>query len=238
MDARDRELDVRVDGLGLTAQDIDGLFAASDALAGQRRLRAALSDPTVPAEVREQVARKLFTDRLSPAATEVIAAAAGQAKNASGLVAAVERQAVRATFVASGALDDVQDEVFHFARAVAGDSALQTTLTDPLIEVPARRKLVADLLGAKTHPQTVLLAQRAISGRGRTLVKTLDEYVEIAAQATRHTVARVTTAAPLTAEQLAEVTNQLVRIYGVGIDVQTDVDPQVLGGVRIEVGDS
>ncbi len=122
MDARDRELDVRVDGLGLTAQDIDGLFAASDALAGQRRLRAALSDPTVPAEVREQVARKLFTDRLSPAATEVIAAAAGQAKNASGLVAAVERQAVQATFVASRRWTTCRTRS-STSRAVAGDSA-------------------------------------------------------------------------------------------------------------------
>lgn len=238
MDARVRELDDRADALGLSGQDIDGLFAASDALAGQLRLRSTLSDPTVASEVREQVARKLLSGRIPQPATELVAAAAGLAKSSRGLVEAVERQAVRATFVTSGErMDDVQDEVFRFARTVDADSQLQTTLTDPLIEVPARQQLVADLLGDKALPQTVRLVQRAIAGRGRTLVKTLDEYVEIAAQATRHTVARVTVAAPLTAAQLAQVKAQLVRIYGVGIDVQTDVDPQVLGGVRIEVGD-
>jgi len=47
----------------------------------------------------------------------------------------------------------------------------------------------------------------------------------------------VSVARPLTADQLARIKAQLVRIYGVAIDVRVDVDPEVLGGVRIEVGD-
>lgn len=233
----DLELDAFSDGHKLGEADIDGIFQASDALAGQYRLRTTLSDPSVPAEVREQVARALFGGRISEAATEVIAKAAGQATNAGELERSVERQAVRASFQASGRVDDVQDEVFRFARTVQSDSELQTTLTDPLIEVAARQQLVADLLASKALPATVRLVQRAVQGRGRTLVKTLDGYVDIAAQVHQHRVATVTVAQPLTASQFDELRSKLARIYGSGVDIQLNVDPKVLGGVRIEIGD-
>lgn len=221
----------------LTAADIDGLFSASDALAAQYRLRSALSDPSVSADVREQVATKLFSGRIPAAAVAIVASAAGAAKGSKQLEASVERAAVRASLQASGQIDEVQDEVFRFARTVQADSELQATLTDPLIETPARQQLVAKLLDGKANPATIKLAQRAVQGRGRTLVKTLDGYVEIAAQINRHQVARVTVAQPLSPEQLSQLRENLIRIYGSGVDVQVDINPEVLGGVRIEIGD-
>lgn len=239
MDARfrDRELDALADALELGDADIAGVLAAADALAAQYKLRSTLSDPLVPAEVRVQVARQLFGGRISAAATELVAQAVARATGARGLEASVERQGIRATFIHSGAADDVQDEVFRFARTVEADSQLQSTLTDPLIEVAARRQLVADLLASRAHPATVQLVQRAVRGRGRTLVRTLDTYVQIEADIQRHTVAKVTVAQPLSDEQRATLRAQLSRVYGVGIDVQEVVDPQVLGGARIEIGD-
>lgn len=236
-DLRDRELDAQADALRLDEADIGGIFAASDALGAQYRLRMTLSDPSVPAEVRAQVARQLFSGRIPASATQWLAQAAAHARSARDLEASVERQGVRAAFVQSGVLDDVQDEIFRFARTVEADPELQTTLTDPQIEVAARQQLVADLLASRAHPTTVRLVQRAVGRHGRTLVKTLDSYVQVAAEAQRHTVAKVTVAQPLTAAQLEQLGAQLTRIYGVGIDVQVDVDPQVMGGVRIEIGD-
>lgn len=236
-DLAERELDARADALNLNDDDIEGLFAAADALAAQYRLRATLSDPVVPSQTRTQIARRLFDGRISASATEVVAQAAAGATSARGLEASVERQGVRAAFLHSGATAYVQDEVFRFARTVEADSELQITLTDPLIERPARVQLVGKLLASKARPATVRLAQRAVAGQGRTLVKTLDHYVRIAAEIERHRVAKVTVAQPLGTEQRARLGAQLARIYGVGIDVQETVDARVLGGVRIEVGD-
>ena len=72
----------------------------------------------------------------------------------------------------------------------------------------------------------------SISGTGLSWGRTSSS---ISVQAS--TIARVSVARPLTADQLARIKAQLVRIYGVAIDVRVDVDPEVLGGVRIEVGD-
>lgn len=235
--AGNRELDAEADALALDPAAVDGIFAASDALGQQYRLRSTLSDPAVPGQVRSEVARRLFEGRIPAAAVELVAQASALAPDMASLEAAVERQGVRGVFVVSGAVDEVQDEVFRIARAVEADSALQSTLTDPLIEVAARQRLVADVFGARALPATVRLVQRAVQRRGRTLVRTLDGYVEVAAQIGRHTVARVTVAQPLTAEQRAVLRAQLTRIYGAGIDIQLDIDPEVLGGARIEIGD-
>lgn len=232
-----RELDARVDGLKLNDDDIAGIFAASDALASQYQLRMTLSDPFVPGATRAEIARRLFGERVSAATTEVVAQAAARARDSRSLGESVERLGVRATFLHSGTAANVQDEVFRFARAVEADSELQATLTDPLIDVDARKRLVAELLSARAHPATVKLAQRAVEAPGRNLVRILDGYVRIAAEIQRHTVAKVTVAQPLSADQRARLSAQLARIYGSGIDVQESVDPRVLGGVRIEVGD-
>lgn len=236
-DLREHRLDAQADGLKLDEAAVAGIFAASDALAGQYRLRATLSDPAVPAKVRTQIARRLFTDRIPPAAVELVAQASASATESTGLEAEIERQGVRAVFQQSGAVGRVQEEIFRFARVLEGNSDLQATLTDPLIEVAARQRLVADLLASQAHPATVQLVQRSVQRRGRTLVKTLDDYVEVAAQIGRHTLARVTVAQPLNAEQLTKMRTQLTRIYGTSIDIQIDIDPEVLGGARIEIGD-
>ena len=78
-DLREHRLDAQADGLKLDEAAVAGIFAASDALAGQYRLRATLSDPAVPAKVRTQIARRLFTDRISPAAVELVAQASASA---------------------------------------------------------------------------------------------------------------------------------------------------------------
>lgn len=231
-----RKLDEQADALNLDAADIADIFAASDAVS-QYRLRMTLSDPSVPAEVRGHVVRQLFSERLSPNATELLALTVELASEPAQLEAGIERQGIRALFMLSGAVEEVQDEVFYFARILQSDPDLQTMLTDRLIEVEQRQQFVAELLADRASPAAIQLVQRAVKRRGRTLVKTLDQYVEIAAQIARETVAHVTVAHPLTQTQRAVLNEQLIRIYGVGIDIQTEVDPNVLGGVRIQVGD-
>lgn len=233
----ERQLDAQADALKMTAADVADIFAASDALAAQYRLRSTLSDPAVSGEARAHVARQLFSGRLSANATELVALASEAATDTAELEASVERQGIRASYVLSGAVEQVQDEVFYFARILQANSDLQTMLTDRLIELSERQRFVAELLAEHAQPATIQLVQRAIQRKGRTLVKTLDHYVEIAAQIARETVAHVTVAQPLTDTQRAALYEQLTRIYGVGVDIQTEIDPNVLGGVRIEIGD-
>ena len=48
--------------------------------------------------------------------------------------------------------------------------------------------------------------------------------------------ARVESAAPLTPEIQAEVTNKLGKLYGAGLNISFAQNPALLGGLRIKVG--
>jgi len=49
--------------------------------------------------------------------------------------------------------------------------------------------------------------------------------------------ARITSAQPLTDEQLAQIVQALERRHGKKIEAEQDVDPELLGGARVQIGD-
>ena len=54
-------------------------------------------------------------------------------------------------------LDDVEDELFRFARTVERQSKLREALTDIALPPERKRAVLADLLGEKANPHTLNL---------------------------------------------------------------------------------
>ena len=73
--------------------------------------------------------------------------------------------------------------------------------------------------------------------RGRSLETVLEELSRLAAARRQRLVARVRVAAPLDAAQSDRLAAALAGIYGRHVQLQVDVDPAVLGGVQVRVGD-
>ena len=219
----------------------DELFAVVDVLDAEPGLRNALSDPTASAEVRRQLAADVFGPRVSGSAAAVIDEVAGSRWASAGALSdALERQAVRVVFdVAQRAdrLDEVEDELFRFGRIVAGDEALRTALEDHRVALAAREQLVRDLLGDKVDPLALRLAVRAVAARDRTYTGTIDEMLALAAQVHGRAIAHVTVAAPLTEDQTARLRRTLAAQAGLPVTLEVVVDPAVLGGVRVRLGD-
>jgi len=78
--------------------------------------------------------------------------------------------------------------------------------------------------------------QAATAPRGIRTEQALDHYLEAAAARRRQLVAEVVAASPLTEAQRERLSASLRRIYGRDIRINLDVDPEVLGGLRIQVG--
>ncbi|WP_432557910.1 F0F1 ATP synthase subunit delta [Granulicoccus sp. GXG6511] len=217
------------------------LFAVVDAIEGQPALRRSLTDPGLPEEQRKALARQLLTDRISPAAVWVVEQAVGMRwSGGRSLISAVERQGVRAELRAAqqnGQLDNVEDELFRFGRAVVGDQHLSEALRDRRSEVDARQGLVTRLLDGKAHEATVVLARRAVGNRGGSYVDTVEGYLALAADLRRRGLATVRVARPLTPEQHERLRAALSRQVGREVAMHVVVDPDVLGGVRVELGD-
>ena len=103
---------------------------------------------------------------------------------------------------AEGTLDEVEDELFRFARSVEASDSLRNTLTDEQIPAGKRQAIVEDLLGGRATPTTTQLVSLVVgSGRGRDLPAIIDRLVERAAASKERAVAEVRSAVPLDDDQ-------------------------------------
>ena len=129
---------------------------------------------------------------------------------------------------AEGTIDEVEDELFRFARSYEGSDALRNALTDEQIPADRRQSLVESLLGGKATSTTTQLVGMVVgSGRGRDLPAIIDKLVARASSAKNLEVAEVRTAVPLTSDQQARLTAAIVNATGpirqiVGPSVKAD----------------
>lgn len=107
---------------------------------------------------------------------------------------------------AEGTLDEVEDELFRFARSFESSDALRTALSDEQIPPAKRQAIIEDLLGGKaTSTTTQLISMVVGSGRTRDLPAIVDLLVARASSAKHQEVAEVRTAVALTADQQARL---------------------------------
>jgi F-type H+-transporting ATPase subunit delta len=240
-EARQSELDRATDAQKLSVGLAEELFAVVDLLTHQSTLRNALADTTSQDDRRRAMAEAVFAKRISKAALAVAAeAVALRWGTGSRLAAALDRQGLRALFGSAqlkGKLDQVEEELFRFSRTVAADSELRSALDDRNAPVAVRQQLIADLLGKKAEAITVTLAQRAVTFGHRRFEPTLDEYLRLAAATRQRSIATVTVARSLPEAQRQRLQEILISKLNRQVNLQVVVDPNVLGGARVKVGD-
>jgi F-type H+-transporting ATPase subunit delta len=228
-------------GSDLTAL-ADELFAVARLLDGQPSLRRALSDPSGKPDDRAGLARRLFSGKVSGATLELVEAMARQRwSRPLDLVEAAETLGVEAALDAAdaeGQLDGVEDELFRFGRIVAGDPDLSRVLSDRSGSAKGKADLLERLLANKVSPVTALLLRNVLTASHLGHAEIAIERLSESASARRgRSVAFVTTAVALTDAQEQRLTAILGRLYGRTIGLQVTVDPDVLGGLVIRVGD-
>jgi F-type H+-transporting ATPase subunit delta len=139
---------------------------------------------------------------------------------------------------AEGTLDEVEDELFRFARSYESSDALRTTLTDEHLPVEKRQAIVEDLLDGKATTTTVQLISMVVgSGRSREIPAIVDSLVQHASSAKQLDVAEVRTAVELTPDQVDRLKAALENATGQTLNLKTTVDPTVIGGVVATIGD-
>jgi F-type H+-transporting ATPase subunit delta len=218
------------------------LFAVAHLLNGQVSLRRALSDPSGSPSDRAGVARRLLSERVSGATLDLVETAARQRwSRPLDLVEATETLATDAALDAAearGELDGVEDELFRFGRIVGGDAELSRILSDRTAPVTGKAALLDGLLAGRVSPITAMLLRNHLTGRTIGHAENVVERLSEAASTRRgQSVARVTTAVPLTDAQERRLAELLGRLYHRPIGLQVVVDPSVLGGLVIRVGD-
>jgi F-type H+-transporting ATPase subunit delta len=135
-------------------------------------------------------------------------------------------------------LEEIEDELFRFARTVEADRPLRHALGDRDLPVTVRQHVIGQLLDGKALPATARLARYAArGGRARDIVATLDSLVDDAARARGWRVARVQSATDVGEAQQRDLSEALAVLTGNPVDLQVTVEPALLGGVIVQVGD-
>jgi F-type H+-transporting ATPase subunit delta len=220
----------------------DELFAVTHLLDQEPGLRRALTDATSPVAARTGLARGLLAGRVSGTALDLVAGMAGMHWSAPrDLADAAEQLGVLATAAAAegeGQLDDLEDELFRFARIVATEPALRSALEDERPPDEGKRGLLDTLLAGKVTPAALrLITQAVIYPRGRNLETSLDEYGRLAAAWRQRLIAVVRVAAGLTEDQRARLAAALSQTYGRDVHLNVVIDPGVVGGISVQIGD-
>ncbi|WP_203885212.1 F0F1 ATP synthase subunit delta [Planotetraspora kaengkrachanensis] len=239
------EVEERFNAVAASA-DLGGLaeelFAVADLLDREHGLRRNLSDPARPAEQKEQAVRGLLQGKVVEAALEVAVAAVRAKWSRSGDVAdAVERVGVTAAAAeaeSAGKLDDVEDELFRFGRILSANPELRRALVDAAIPGERKQELLAGLIGGKVAPSTLrLVTQLVVHPRGRSLETGLEEFGWIVARTRERLVGVVRSAVPLSEAQKQRLAASLRATYGRDVHLNVEVDPEVLGGFSVKIGD-
>jgi F-type H+-transporting ATPase subunit delta len=240
--ARER-LDALTDSTSVDAGSLaDELASVTALLHREVSLRRVLTDPAQAGEAKAELAQRLLGSQVSGEAADLVSGMVRSRWSQSrDLVDALEELAALADLTAAqkaGTLDSVEDELFRFGRIVTSNTGLRAALTDRKAPASAKGELLAGLLGSRAVSTTERLVTRLVTApRGRSLEAGLEFLSKLAAERRDRMVAVVTSAVPLSDPQKQRLGAALAKLYGRTMHLNLDVDPEVLGGIRVQVGD-
>jgi F-type H+-transporting ATPase subunit delta len=220
----------------------DELFAVVGLFDAEHGLRRALTDPARPADAKADMIRSLLDGKVSAATLDLVAWLVSARWSAPrDLGDATEQLGAVAFAIAAeraGQLDDLEDDLFRFGRVVAGEPKLRSALSDPALPADRKRDLLSALLDGKVSgPAERLITLAALQPRGRSLDANLETYARLAAERRQRLVPLVRVASPLTEQQQERLTAALAGLYGHEIHLNILLDPEVVGGMSVQVGD-
>jgi len=129
-------------------------------------------------------------------------------------------------------------DALALAAVIAGDESMRSVLSDPRVSAAQKKDLFAAVGAAGLTATVKNLLSLLVDNHREVLIGSITEqFDELKRDFERVVRARITSAQPLDEAQRAELVSALEKRYGKKIEAELDVDPQLLGGARVQVGD-
>lgn len=219
------------------------LFTITKVLDDSIQLERALTDPSRPVTDKVAVLTELLGDNVHPMTMEIMTDLVSRHwSRARDIANAVEDFGVDAMMYyadATGATLQVSVELSELHSALLNLPVVRAKLYDYQATSEARVKLFHEVFSGKTlNKVTMRLAEHATCNlRRRRYLETIQWLINKLSRHMGESMVTVTTATPLKPEQI----KRLVEVYsakvGRQVHINSVVDPTVLGGMRIQVGD-
>lgn len=227
--------------VAVAAQVGTELFLIVDQLDANRSLRVAVADASLEPEQRAGIIGEVFGDKVAEPTKQIITAAASQEWSTprefrTGLVALGRRALMRGA-EEQGQLEQVEDELYQLSVLLESETELTQLLADRTATAAQRRGLLAGVIYGKVTMFTEALALQVIGRREHNPVDDLSALADQVAELRGKTVARVVAAEELSSSQREALARKLENIYGREMAIHSEVDPSLLGGMIVRVGD-
>lgn len=219
------------------------LFTITKVLDDSIQLERALTDPSRPVADKVAVLKELLGDNAHPMTMEIMTDLVSRRwSRARDIANAVEDFGVDAMMYYADATDatlQVSIELSELHSALLNLPVVRAKLYDYQATSEARVKLFREVFSGKTlNKVTMRLAEHATCNlRRRRYLETIQWLINKLSRHMGESMVTVTTATPLKKEQI----KRLVEVYsakvGRQVHINSVVDPTVLGGMRIQVGD-
>ncbi len=155
-------------------------------------------------------------------------------------IATVARPYAEAVFrsaLEQNALGPVADSLALVA-AIAGDEQMHSILLNPKVAATQKKEIFTAGASGRLHPLVQSLLGMLVDNNRAALVGSIAlQFEDLKHDHERVLRARITSAQPLTDAQRAEIVAALEKRYGKKIETELDVDPELLGGARVQIGD-
>lgn len=221
----------------------DELASVVTLLSEQPALNKHLAEPSDNPQAKVTLIERLLSDSVGEHTLRLLRTAVSQRWSAEAdLLAGIEhtaRLALLKLAEVNDEVDEVEDQLFRFGRILDSQPRLSSLLSDYTIPADNRVALLDKVLEGDEVNQTAkaLLSQTVRLLRGERADEAVIDLAELAVARRGEIVAHVTAAAELSDAQRTRLSEVLTRIYGHPVAVQLHVDPDLLGGLSITVGD-
>lgn len=215
------------------------LFSAGRVIGESSQLISILSDSAIEAHEKGAALKAVFRSGLSETTYKLLGTiVSNRWSRQDDLLAGIEEIGLRAAAESAAAGVDIDAELFAFSEAVKSDSELELAVSSKLGTTESKVALVEKLLAKKVSPQTLAIVRHLMQQpRGRRIGELLRTASSIVADQANLSVATVTSATPVAAAQLARLHEGLAKSYGRELKVNLVIDPAIIGGLRVQVGD-
>jgi F-type H+-transporting ATPase subunit delta len=228
------------------AKELFGILGMVDSSAGLRR---ALTDPSRNGDEKSALVRQLVGGKVSADAAEIAGGLAssrwatardiGDALETLAATVVISVAENKSAVSASGisGLEELENDLFSFNQAVASNHEVQRALSEPQASAAAKATLAEKLVPGVSEEAKVLITQAVTQPRGIKPTRLVERFAELAAKRQQRWIATVSVTRPLTPTQLARLQAGLNALYGRELKVNVNVDPALIGGIRVQVGD-
>lgn len=219
------------------------LFTITKVLDDSIQLERALTDPSRPVADKVAVLKELLGDNAHPMTMEIMTDLVSRRwSRARDIANAVEDFGVDAMMYYADATDatlQVSIELSELHSALLNLPVVRAKLYDYQATSEARVKLFREVFSGKTlNKVTMRLAEHATCNlRRRRYLETIQWLINKFSRHMGESMVTVTTATPLKKEQIKRLVEVYFAKVGRQVHINSVVDPTVLGGMRIQVGD-